>query len=68
MVLWRGVAWDDLVPRGGGPCWRGRGLRPGRKRGGAGREAVAAVPVAAEAGAAMSFVWPWQYSFPPFFT
>ncbi|XP_030112004.2 vacuolar protein-sorting-associated protein 25 [Taeniopygia guttata] len=57
VMLWKGVA-----PRG---AWPAAGPEAGR----AGREAAAAVPVVPVVPvAAMSFAWPWQYSFPPFFT
>ncbi|XP_031456435.1 vacuolar protein-sorting-associated protein 25 isoform X1 [Phasianus colchicus] len=42
----------------------GRGDEAGRKCARAGRKLAEVVPVSA----AMSFAWPWQYSFPPFFT
>lgn len=42
----------------------GRGDEAGRKCARADRKLEEVVPVSA----AMSFAWPWQYSFPPFFT
>lgn len=55
--LRRGV-WPGGGRAGSGMGRAGSGPEAGRKT-----AAAAAVPVAA-----MSFAWPWQYSFPPFFT
>lgn len=57
----RGLAGSGRGLTGSG---RGHGEWAGRKCDGAGRKLAEVVPVSA----AMSFSWPWQYSFPPFFT
>uniref|UniRef100_A0A674GLY9 Vacuolar protein-sorting-associated protein 25 n=2 Tax=Estrildidae TaxID=37611 RepID=A0A674GLY9_TAEGU len=59
----RGHALEGRVPARG--AWPAAGPEAGR----AGRKPAAAVPVVPVVPvAAMSFAWPWQYSFPPFFT
>lgn len=60
------MLWKGGYPRGGRGPARGAWPAAGPEAGRAGRKAAAAVPVVPVA--AMSFVWPWQYSFPPFFT